>query len=247
MILSTLKVFNFPDKYIAWIETLPLNFSVTLVNGYLSLKILLKRGCGQGDPVADYLFIFAIEVLMLRINNCKNIYPWKSRKNNIHLQEGYADDLSIFLRRLEGSNKKQTNAIPKIPKSFEDISSLLVNISKTQICPFEPPKNPNDSEDRNFDKEALKETGFEIINNLKLLGIKFTPSLKNICHNYTQYLSNIRKVLHTWTRLGLSKMEKVHAIKTYVLSKFNHIVAILPNPPVKVLDNIKTAIARFIN
>ena len=34
MILSTLKVFNFPKEYIAWIKTLLLDFSsMTLVNG----------------------------------------------------------------------------------------------------------------------------------------------------------------------------------------------------------------------
>ena len=93
LILSTFKVFNFPEEYIAWIKTLLLDFSsMTLVNGYLSMKILLERGCHQGDPIASYLFILAIEVLMLRIFNYKDIHPWKSLKNNSHLQDGYADN-----------------------------------------------------------------------------------------------------------------------------------------------------------
>ena len=122
---------------------------------------------------------------MLRIRNCADIYTWKSLKNNAHLQDGYMDDLSIFLRRMKGSNKNQTNAILNILSDFEDISGLFVNIFKTQICPFGPPKIPADSKDRNFDKVALKETGLEITNKFKLLGIKFTPSLKDIHHKYT--------------------------------------------------------------
>ena len=96
--------------------------SMTLVNKYLSMKILLEGGCSQGDPVACYLFILAIEVMMLRIFSCADIYLWKSIKNNFHLQDRYADDLSIFLRRLNSSNKRQTDEILKILKKFEDIS-----------------------------------------------------------------------------------------------------------------------------
>ena len=48
--------------------------------------------------------------------------------NNPHLQDGYADDLSIFLNRLKGSNKNKTDAILKNLKDFEDIPGLCVNL-----------------------------------------------------------------------------------------------------------------------
>ena len=155
------------------------------------MKILPERGCCEGDPVNSYLFILAIEVLMLRIFNCNNIHPWKSLKNNSHLQDGYADDLSIFLTRLKGSNKKQTDAILYILKEFEDISGLCINISQPKICPFGPLIVPSDSEERKLNKAVLKDTGLEITNEFKLIGIKFTPSLKRVNFNHLQYLSNI--------------------------------------------------------
>ena len=65
--------------------------------------------------------------------------------------------------------------------------------------------------------------------------------------NYKQYLSSIRIEMYAWTRLGLSKMKKVYIVKTYILSKFNHVAAILPNPSAKMRDSIETSIARFIN
>ena len=149
--------FNFHDEYITWIRTLLLDFSsITLVNWYLSRKIHLERGCCHGDSVAGYLFIKAIEVLMLRIFRCLNIYPWKFIKNNAHLQDRYADDFFISIRRQKGSNKRQTNAILKILEEFEDISGVWVNISKTQICPLGTPLATSDYKERKLDKAVMR-------------------------------------------------------------------------------------------
>ena len=84
-------------------------------------------------------------------------------------------------------------------------------------------------------------------NQWKILWIKFTPILKRVNLNYLQYISSIRYTMFAWTRLGPSKLEKVHVVKTYILSKFDHVVAILPNPSAEIRDTIETAIARFIN
>ena len=80
---------------------------------------------------------------------------------------------------------------------------------------------------KKLDKIALKDPILEITNGFKLLGIKFTPSLENVNLNYQQYLSNIRSKMYAWTRIGLSKTKKVYVGKTYILSKFNHVAAIL--------------------
>ena len=67
-ILATLKKFGFRDKFMSWVKTLLENFnSHTVVNGHLSLRRILERGCRQRDPIAGYMFILAIEVLLLRI------------------------------------------------------------------------------------------------------------------------------------------------------------------------------------
>ena len=118
------------------------------------MDISRTRCCHKGDPNAGYL---TIEVLMLRITSSKKIHPWRSIKNNSHLQDGYADDLSIILEVQKGCKKSQTDTILKILEEFEDISRLCVNISKTQTGPFGP-LHDKDHEAINANKEDVKDT-----------------------------------------------------------------------------------------
>ena len=100
-IKNAMKAFNFSDDFINKVATCLHGFkSQTLVNGCLSAAIDLLRGCRQGDPIAAYLFILSVEILLRRLEKSKFISPWTSKKGLEHLLEGYADDLSIFLKFL---------------------------------------------------------------------------------------------------------------------------------------------------
>ena len=63
---------------------------------YISERFAIKRGCRQGDPISGYLFILCIEILALALRNSK-AKPYQTHKGNEHLQEQYADDMTIFL------------------------------------------------------------------------------------------------------------------------------------------------------
>ena len=64
--------------------------------------------------------------------------------------------------------------------------------------------------------------------------------------NYSKALKNARAELFRWTRKKLSITGKVNVIKTYALSKFTHIAAILPNPGKEIAKEIESTITRFI-
>ena len=53
----------------------PENFfnAVTIINGNISNPFEVQRGCRQGDPIAVYLFILAIEILAQILKNSKNL------------------------------------------------------------------------------------------------------------------------------------------------------------------------------
>ena len=51
--------------------------------------------------MAGYLFILAIEVLLLKLFASKNITPWTSKKNLQMMAEGYADDLKPYIKSMD--------------------------------------------------------------------------------------------------------------------------------------------------
>ena len=71
LILTALNVFNFGKVIREWIKIIlgvneNTNFSaVTVINGNISKPLRIGKGCRQGDPIAGYLFILAIETLAL--------------------------------------------------------------------------------------------------------------------------------------------------------------------------------------
>ena len=97
-------------------------------------RINLGRGCRQGDPIAGYLFILSIEILLLKIKNHPKIIPWRSVKGNEQICDGYADDLNIYIKMQ--NTTKQLKTLLKIFNDFKDISGLTINIVKTKYVKF---------------------------------------------------------------------------------------------------------------
>ena len=80
---NTLKFFGLSPKYIHWINSLLRNFqSSLLINGFPTPRIRVRRGCRQGYPIAGYLFIICIELLLLKLSKSKKILPWTSAQNH---------------------------------------------------------------------------------------------------------------------------------------------------------------------
>ena len=133
---QAIEAFGLHPKIIEWINILMYNFeSIAMVNGNPPPKrIKLGRECRQGDPIAGYLFILCIEILLLKVANNQHIKSWTSAIGNKHICDGYADDLNIYLK-LEGIEDQITQLL-KIFKDFQDVSGLKININKTKYVLF---------------------------------------------------------------------------------------------------------------
>ena len=65
--------------------------AVTIVNGIISKRLNVARGCRQGDPISGYLFILAIEILELSLKKSKS-KAYRTKGGNRQLVDIYADD-----------------------------------------------------------------------------------------------------------------------------------------------------------
>ena len=214
--------------------------SVTVLNGNIGEEIQLGRGCRQGDPISGYLFILAVEILILALHANNDILPYRTKKGTAHLCDIYADDLSLFVkkRRSRGQNILQFKTILEILRKFEKLSGLAVNLTKTKIAPF----------GKNLQLHYLKEaTNLDIVTSFKLLGCTFDSTLKNIAENFTKAISAMRKEMYAWSTRKLSVKGKIIVVKTYGISKLNHLAVILPTLNRTHVSELEDLIYKFIN
>ena len=87
----------------------------------------------------------------------------------------------------------------------------------------------------------------EAVNSFKLLGCIFDSELDNLAINYTKAISAMRKELFLWSTKKLSIKGKITVIKTYALSKMNHLVTILPTLKNDFVKEIENLLCKFIN
>ena len=135
-ITACLKLYNFSDELIRWVEILLKNFRAVINHcGNISPGFDIGRGCRQGDPIASILFILSIEILAHKLRSDRKIQGLELRKRGDinplvlrHLLEIYADDLTVFL---EPTSQNLLNIINTLENFFQ-VSRLKVSASKSK-------------------------------------------------------------------------------------------------------------------
>ena len=121
-ILQALELFNFGPRFRGWIKVLLTeNYSNVLMCGFLSHKINVKRSARQGDPIAPYLFVIALEVLALRIRHDSRIkgYSCGSREQKLSL---LADDVTCYFEGTKQEIESSLRILYDILQEFEHVS-----------------------------------------------------------------------------------------------------------------------------
>ena len=117
------------NEFLKLIQILMKNLESCVINGSKTTPYFkLERGTRQGDPVAEYLFIIALEVVFSLIKANPNIEGLQFFSHTF-LSSAYADDTTFFLR-------KEKSAIEVI-KTFEKFSffyGLKINNAKCEIA-----------------------------------------------------------------------------------------------------------------
>merc|ERR1712055_306706 len=130
-IAKSLKLFGFGENVRSWIRTFFNKRSAFILSGgHQSKPITLHQGVPQGDILSPYIFLLAVEVLLIKINHTMNIEGIRYAKSESR-SETFADDTTIFIKRTEYNLR---NCL-KYLKLFAKISGLQCNIGKTKVIP----------------------------------------------------------------------------------------------------------------
>ena len=98
---NVLQFFNYGDTIIKWVKLLYADStSSVLINGCLTSRFDIKRGCRQGDPLSPYLFLLCAEILGMLVRKSQKIKGIVIENKEYRILQ-YADDTVLFLDSTE--------------------------------------------------------------------------------------------------------------------------------------------------
>ena len=234
ILFQVLKKYGFSDAFIQWIRILHCNSKSCVMNGGHSTGYFkLCRGTRQGDPLAPYLFILVIEILVSMVRDNKNIKGIMVNGKEIK-QCIFADDTTYFLRDLDSLKELKLTI-----HEFSKISSLCVNYEKSEIAGIGCNKNLE-----------LPEVGIREVNLkcdcIRILGIYFSynKALQNE-QNFDRVKNNFKIVLNIWRGRTLSLYGKTVILKTLAIPKLLY-VCCMSEIPSGFVKEIKQIICNFL-
>ena len=234
-VLKSLEVFNFGNNIIKWVEILLSNFQVCCNNGgHLSGNFLLGRGSKQGDPVSTALFILCIEILAIKLKHAGIIgINVRNKKSLISL---FADDITLFLKH----DKENLRNVINILKEFKHYSGLEIQTQKTIACTVGAGKNI-------VEKNIIcKEEGLQWSDKFTLLGVDFNANLDDMNHNINNKINTWSNIIKHWSYKKCTPLGRANVVRTFLLSKLNHIALVYPVIDNLDIDELEKSIYKFI-
>ena len=201
-LFKLLKNANIGNRLIKIIENL-YNDSITRlnINGILLEEIKVKKSIKQGDPLSMWLYILALQELLISIKNNKVINGYKLNiLSSIETKtRAYADDI--------GGTLIDDVSIKELFIEFEKqgkYSGGEINKNKTKIL------NINGIIDKDIEHLCVDE--------IKILGVKFNKNGIS-CLNVKEIYDKIDISLNLWNFKEFDMLQRITALKTFILSK----------------------------
>lgn len=196
------------------------SFAHVTINKIVSDKIEIRSGIKQGCALSMFLYVLAIEELLIRIKKNANIRGYKINilENNEFKVAAYADDVVGCT-----IDDESTEEFFKEFESWGKISGAKLNKFKTEIIKI----NQNQE-----------------IKSQKILGIEFDNfGIKR--ENVSKAINKIKQAIAIWNKVNLSLLERVIICKTFLLSKIWFVCnfIILKNEEIK---EIKQLVYNFV-
>ncbi len=104
----------------------------------------------------------------------------------------FADDSNGALKR----DAENLSRVKEVLLEFGRISGLETNVEKTTLMPIGCLNEPLDN--------AIIGLGFEVVTEIKCLGVKINNRASNLESNYDPICAKIRQLIGSWDRYNLS-------------------------------------------
>ena len=185
-----LNSFGYSENFIKWIKLFNTDITAYILQcGHLSDKILIQRGCRQGDPISSYLFLLGAEILSIMILKNPDIVGIIIGENEFKLVQ-FADVTTLIFDGTLHSLQSALNTL----EIFGTLSGLRMNKDKTKLIWIGRKK---------FVKEKLN-----ISENLKwsetqfsLLDLEFSTALEKIPSlNYGKAMTKMKIEIEKWNK-----------------------------------------------
>ena len=93
--------------------------------------------------------------------------------------------------------------------------------------------------------DYLREFDFQVVDQIKLLGLNIDKKLENLNECHTDTILKMTRIVNFWDRFFLSLPGRISIAKTFLLSQLSYTGCIISPTPAK-MKSIKTLIERFI-
>ena len=226
-IIEACRKFGIPDFMLIWIQTLLRNQKSCVINGGTTTNYFqLERGARQGDPIAAYLFIIALEMMFIMVKEDESINPIELC-NSKFLYSAYADDVTFFLK-----DRNSVIALLQVIKKFSKYSDLKPNYDKCELAGIGALKGVNWALCGLKCVDLTKTT-------IKVLGVHFSynKTLQND-QNFLDTIVKIENLLRVWRQRNLTLDGKITFFKSLAISKIIYI-AYLSTIPTYVLITLQ--------
>jgi hypothetical protein len=213
---ETLKQFGFGCNLVHMVRTLYTKAESAILNeGISSRYFQLERSCRQGDCLSPYLFILAIEPLLISIRNNQQI-KGIAFNNKTFKVSAYADDVTVMVADLDSIKETMVTL-----NSFGELTGLEINKLKSEIMGM----------GRWDSYKDLNAFGLKVVTDMKITGICICKDQdKQGELNFRPIVDKAKLMLNAWKSKNLSTLGKCVAVKAHAFSLLQFASSIISVP-----------------